>query len=92
MKKYSVMFECDYKGNQEAAAAAAEIAKESAGIAPNIYMLLCCYADKMMLEYDKASYGTSLIDFGINVLQDLGYIERGSGSEEDDYSVIWILK
>lgn len=92
MKKYSVVFECEYKGIQEAAATAAEIAKVSAGIAPNIYTLLCCYADKMMFEYDEDSVGTSQISYGISLLEDMGYIERGSADEEDDYSMIWVIK
>ena len=93
MAKYSIVYECEFKTLQEAAATAAEIAEKSAVLAPNIYMLLNCYAEKMMLTVDETDpYGGGMIEAGITALQELGYVEVGGECENDDYKMIWIVK
>lgn len=92
MAKYSVMFECEFKGIKETAETAIKINEISCSIAPNTYMALCVAAEKFMFEYDEDSAAGKFFDIGITALQELGYIEIGGECEDDDYKMIWIIK
>lgn len=92
MEKYSVVFECEFKGIKEAAETALEI-KEKNMFAATVYNLLCAHAEKVMLVIsDDIEYGGDLIEYGISRLEEMGYIEIGGECEDDDYKMLWIMK
>lgn len=92
MCKYWIDYECKTKTYQEVAETANEINKVAAVVAPDTYIQLWLYAHKYPLIVDRNTPEGYYLSLGINRLQELGYIECGSADEEDDYSMIWIIK